>query len=520
MTLDSNRPPSAKLLPALDGFLDRLASRIQGVHLRSSTKTGHLPLEDGQAPSLKAPINHIPAEILAKIIHWAIGGPGSFADHDTRLEFLRLRRVSPIWRRTALTTPYLWRYLLVDTNKDFGKDPHRAMMKLKRLIPQWFGRAGVGAEVHLDLGGWMDASGRRSFDWEGVIWGPEERSYRLATVRFRGDIVAGSDVRVHRPMMSTLRNFSINADPKWGTPDYPLNLDAMFPSVESLTLQGETNFPPLVCLVNIRSLFLSHLTFDDHGFAMALRDLTRLEELIIHNSICTGEPNSLKVVNTSIERLVCPASTLLRWPAVKLSSLKFYKMVRNTVHRFDHVVDGRVQTLWDDGSDFFVPFVGDILSSFNSHNLTIDLTSIDIDLDNLVMFLQRCNKIQTLLMETLAPLFADETLAQEWRSKPNITNIISLQYVDPPRLFAAAMEPSQPSSPPTFSVISPQQSADEREATYLRCSEPTLTCTIDFSRLPQWKIDSMVQEELHIRSHDYEELIKEITPHRWYVPLP
>jgi hypothetical protein len=93
----------------------------------------------------------IPADILAKIIHWAIGGLGAFVDDTGREEFLRfrVRQVSTIWRKTSFSTPYLWHRLAVDT-----PDQHNlhGRLGLKTLVSRWFERGGKGAELHLKIG--------------------------------------------------------------------------------------------------------------------------------------------------------------------------------------------------------------------------------------------------------------------------------------------------------------------------------------------------------------------------------
>ncbi|KAH6907960.1 hypothetical protein BKA70DRAFT_347894 [Coprinopsis sp. MPI-PUGE-AT-0042] len=193
--LRSNDALPGHLSPVLDASVDNQTRRLQVRNEetfpllfefgRSTLEKDKILSQSDDPPSLSAAVRSIPAEILAKIIHWAIGGSGRFVDSDARHTFLHLRQVSTIWRRTAFSTPYLWRYLSVDTKKGLGRDPYLAMTALTRLIPQWFERAGREAEVHLDLGGWMEGDDYH-VDWFGAIWGGKERSYRLATNVFWG----------------------------------------------------------------------------------------------------------------------------------------------------------------------------------------------------------------------------------------------------------------------------------------------------------------------------------------------
>jgi hypothetical protein len=522
MSPDATRLPSLRsttslpehLLAALDVDLEDHAVAIQFCK-EAPGKIERLTLEREKSLSLEAPIRCVPAEILSKIIHWAIGGPGAFVNKNARQQFLCVRQVSALWRRTAFTTPHLWRYLSVDTRIGFGRSPSPVMMELKRMVPRWFRRAGQGAEVHLELHGLEDL-GESDALWGCVLWGAEESPYRLTTVRFKGSIVTLSEIGEHRPTMSDLRNLSIRPRDR---PGPLLNLDAIFPSIKSLSLVGATNLlhRNLVCHSSLRSLCLSQLILACRGFSNALQELPSLEELIMVNSTISEAKSFPVIVNTSIQKLVCPAATLLRWPPITLSGLRSYKMIHNSIRHFFYYVQETqfFESISERGTEHYLPFVGGILSNFNSHSLTVDLMSMDLNPERLFSFIRGCGQLQTLLLEDASPLLLDETHAREWRSEPNIKNVISRRYVDHLPLFAETptTRDASPSSPPSFSITAPHQTEYEREPAHFRCSDSSLNCTIDFTRLPQWHVDSLIQEAFDIRNHDFEDVMKEIESH-------
>ncbi|KAH6873526.1 hypothetical protein BKA70DRAFT_1035194, partial [Coprinopsis sp. MPI-PUGE-AT-0042] len=55
-----------------------------------------------------SPLRRTPPEIIAKIIAFSIHRTDGYVGPDNRKYFRGLRAVCQLWRRTALSTPYLW----------------------------------------------------------------------------------------------------------------------------------------------------------------------------------------------------------------------------------------------------------------------------------------------------------------------------------------------------------------------------------------------------------------------------
>ena len=96
-----------------------------------------------------APIDNLPAELIAQIIlHalfdsvMALGGVG-------RKDFTNYRLVCKHWRSTAFTTPELWKSLEINVSRDFGEDKEEAKARMSSTLDGWFGRKGEGVGLHL-----------------------------------------------------------------------------------------------------------------------------------------------------------------------------------------------------------------------------------------------------------------------------------------------------------------------------------------------------------------------------------
>ncbi|KAH6905631.1 hypothetical protein BKA70DRAFT_1503054 [Coprinopsis sp. MPI-PUGE-AT-0042] len=219
--LKVNDPLPDWLLTRLDTYLEHRAQRIQfcqdeAARLRREAESlehesRRLRFQSDIYAPLRNPMRRIPPEILAKIMHSVLGGPGCFVDQWGRVEFLHLRQVAKEWRRTAYSTPSLWRFLSIDL-EDFpglAAGPSVALVTLTRRLDWWFGHAGRNAEVHLDLGidryPWPE-----KVSWIGSMWGPNARRFQLVTVQLWGQLVLGPDVREEYPSMESLKNLSVS----------------------------------------------------------------------------------------------------------------------------------------------------------------------------------------------------------------------------------------------------------------------------------------------------------------------
>jgi hypothetical protein len=102
-----------------------------------------------------SPLRRTPPEIIATIMDLAIRPVGGYIGPQHRRIFQDLRSVCCLWRETAFSTPYLWRYIdLSPADFPFKQheipDPHQEEKFTQRLL-SWFSRGGLGARLMFDL---------------------------------------------------------------------------------------------------------------------------------------------------------------------------------------------------------------------------------------------------------------------------------------------------------------------------------------------------------------------------------
>ncbi|KAH6906218.1 hypothetical protein BKA70DRAFT_1289186 [Coprinopsis sp. MPI-PUGE-AT-0042] len=501
--LSSNDALPDQLIPMLNDHLPRrIDASDSDQPIEDDAELKQLQGEHDECSSLKAPIRHIPGEILASIIHWAIG---------ERETFLHLRQVSTLWRSTAFSTPLLWRYLRVELDTLNNISPN--ILLLARYIRHM-------AEVHLAFGGPLNP-GRQGFAWISTVWGLQQRTYRLTTALLWGNIFTG--VGDHHPKMPHIASLSIPSESASSFKGRSGNLDDRFIGLESLALKGSSSmFPHLqpVHHSNLRSLFLSRLHLERSDLVMTLKELPRLKELIIHSSVFMPAWDTIqKSVQPSIERLICTHTIFFHWPDIQLPSLKLFKLLRDNVDQVKQAEEELAHWAGIQDNSILDP-----LSFCNSEYLTLDLASSDIELENVIPFLQRIGPIETLLVDTAEPLLSDTALEQEWRRKSNVKTIVSRRFVSLPSSFTTTTLTlaTPPSTPPSFSLFSPTDSCETRSG-HLRCldsSNMTESVSIDFIRLPKWRIDSLCEDLLPIRNHEFGNLLEEIEAYAaWEVEM-
>ncbi|KAH6908919.1 hypothetical protein BKA70DRAFT_1479658 [Coprinopsis sp. MPI-PUGE-AT-0042] len=103
-------------------------------------------------------VRKLPPEIVAEIIKFSVATDWmDFCGQHLR----ELCTVSQLWRRTAMSTPSLWRSLSVDLKTlSTGRTREQARLLLARALNTWFARSGEGAEIDLTVYG--DLNTKRS----------------------------------------------------------------------------------------------------------------------------------------------------------------------------------------------------------------------------------------------------------------------------------------------------------------------------------------------------------------------
>ncbi|KAH6908927.1 hypothetical protein BKA70DRAFT_1222484 [Coprinopsis sp. MPI-PUGE-AT-0042] len=114
--------------------------------------------------STTSAVRRLPPEVIASIMAFATISPYGLTGKG-RVEFQNLRGVSRLWRRTAFSTPLLWRNLTV-TLKQFNRGDGSA--QFSRALDSWFSRGGKGADFTLAVGG--QARNRTAYPQDVLSW--------------------------------------------------------------------------------------------------------------------------------------------------------------------------------------------------------------------------------------------------------------------------------------------------------------------------------------------------------------
>jgi F-box-like len=126
-------------------------SRVQGRYVKWQSA---LDAKRKRYMSSIAVVRHIPPEVVAKFIKYAIEDPDGFIHEGERHIFAQLRAVCRLWRQTSLSTPSLWRRVGVNMGQALGlnSDTDTKSYVRQNLAP-WFLRAGKGAPLALYVQG-------------------------------------------------------------------------------------------------------------------------------------------------------------------------------------------------------------------------------------------------------------------------------------------------------------------------------------------------------------------------------
>jgi F-box-like len=457
----------------------------------------------------------VPAEIWAKIIHWAIGGPGAYLDRTRRRDFLRLRHVSRLWRTTAFSTPYLWRRLAIDS---VDRESPQARLRLKKVVPRWFEQGGRGAEVHLRIGG-LRAQEGRSVDWIDVIWPLDAQQYRLVTVLLWGDLILRLDSIPHdQPCTSSLRNLSLD----FGRHS-PFHMNIAFPGLESLVLCGLYFFPvftPIYHHPSLRSLLISDFTIQPLDFVRLFQALPMLEELVLYEDQFTenssdGDNPTLMMTNTSIRTLICNPCVLATWPnGIILSSIKVLKIIpcRDETYRYPPDSGDNYIPSHDDNLD--LSRAAGTVSRWSPRGLAVDLMSLEVESRGVIPFLSHIPPIQALIMKTLAPLLSADPEGREWRENPNVKVIICQQRSLVPPSFVVtpcqAEEHLLPSNSKSPCIFIPRNYGEGEDSYHLCQESAAASVSFNLTRLARGKLDALPGGNVPILNHGYERIVENI----------
>ncbi|KAH6908926.1 hypothetical protein BKA70DRAFT_1479675 [Coprinopsis sp. MPI-PUGE-AT-0042] len=172
----SNDPLPDELKPLLDeqlgmcdGYLDDAQRTILEVEdniraleetlhrLKEKRNDYHQRIEEFRATkaslhSCASVVRRVPAEIIAEIMQLAVNNGASESFGGERAVFLVLRCVSKLWRRTAFSTPSLWKHVSLALS-EFSGDHEDAKSRLFSALNNWFSCAGEKADLNLVVSG-------------------------------------------------------------------------------------------------------------------------------------------------------------------------------------------------------------------------------------------------------------------------------------------------------------------------------------------------------------------------------
>ncbi|KAH6896292.1 hypothetical protein BKA70DRAFT_757857 [Coprinopsis sp. MPI-PUGE-AT-0042] len=151
----SNIPLPDDLVPEWSRYLDDLSviitvvdekvAALESVVAIMKQHRAKLNNRKTQVTSFRSPIRYLPAEILGRILLYALELDVLPLNHAGRLQFLAFRSVCSLWRTTAFGTLNLWRALDVDvTHWD-----QSGSIAFTAAMTSWFSRAGPEAELRL-----------------------------------------------------------------------------------------------------------------------------------------------------------------------------------------------------------------------------------------------------------------------------------------------------------------------------------------------------------------------------------
>ncbi|KAH6881251.1 hypothetical protein BKA70DRAFT_1342049 [Coprinopsis sp. MPI-PUGE-AT-0042] len=491
----STNDPSESLPSHLENYPGDRARRIDRETERLHAEETRLSFQHTTYTGPAAPARDFPPEILANLMHWALGGPKHYLDDVERKRFLGLRQISRMWRRTAFSTPKLWRYLSVYLKHpaEILVENSQALQILRRRLDAWFQRAGAGAEVHLDLSDHVHpiSSG---VALASVILGLEERPYRLITVRLWKTIIDGTDLADLNARSPTVKNLSVRGGIK--------DMHIMFANLESLAVTSSTERWRLLHLAHhpcLRSLRLMGMSINvTQDFAEILHGVPMLEELILDNIFYPSKPSTLThppMPHLSLRRLVTASLVLSRWDTVTFPNLEFCQLIP-VDDNFAYVCDPDFSE-----SESLAP-TGKFLAECNPKSLTLDAIGLDIDAKNLFTLLSPMPSLKSLRLANPALLLSEK--GREWRERPSTTKVFCKAQSPIPQEFTQEPIPS-PSA--TLSIYTPNDGS-ERETSCSQLSEVTQRgrVSVNLISVPQWKMEETLRGEFPMRNHEYEEL--------------
>lgn len=149
--------------------LEKEIAWLNRVRRRAILRKTAVSAQRGRYETLIAPIRQVPPEILANIANMATSGGA-----DIRAMF-KFQLVCRLWQETCVSTPSLWRRLIVNASCSRMVRLIEPKPRLQQTLLFWFSRAGNGAALDLAV---KEASQQHLSDTLGLV-----SSLGLSTLR-------------------------------------------------------------------------------------------------------------------------------------------------------------------------------------------------------------------------------------------------------------------------------------------------------------------------------------------------
>ncbi|KAH6873502.1 hypothetical protein BKA70DRAFT_282952 [Coprinopsis sp. MPI-PUGE-AT-0042] len=434
----SNDPLPEKLRPSLTSFLGQLEQQISALdHQKTSVddrildrkarlaaltndidslcRVQHrIMMQRGQAQAKKTqyegtlpPLRRVPAEVVATILAFALQTPDGLLSLSERRRFRDYRRISKLWRATALSTPSLWRGVSIGF-EDFA-EPLRPWtiqsINIRQRFPQcltsWFSLAGKGSPLRLSV------SPIPGLQVAHILEFIRKSGFHVSSLALED-----GDNRGHFRQYMDLEVLSIepHSHPNVkeltiSLPEYPheidesaftLNLSRSFPNLSTFTVVDDSGIaiPINFAHQTLTHLYLSAISYSLRQASTLLENLPTLETL--HLCMCTGymDPDDEDVAITprSHDKLKMIAFT--HWAPVEwfrgltCPSVQFIQL------------DGNFGSYeqYNDGASRLCDFINNSLSA----DLLVDASDLE-QKDIIRKLLQSCPSIKVLEI----PCFSD-----------------------------------------------------------------------------------------------------------------
>jgi F-box-like len=263
-------------------------------------------------------IRRIPPEIIASVIAHSMESGLWWWDSARGQRLCTASSVSRFWRRTALSTPSLWRRLVVDVAKiSRRRKDQDALEILTRTLDTWFSRGGEGAGMDLSLYAMnMEPKTRHALAAGLIRWfNTSNVSFlSLHVDNFFSKLELKSLLGSNADCFRSMRTLTLQPSANWtyGSAPESINIEVALPNLRSLTLiacNGSFSLP-FFRHPSLTKLDLAEASYHSSIILSALRSLPNLEWLVLRCDIQLNREGA-PFTHNSLRRITGTASNTI-----------------------------------------------------------------------------------------------------------------------------------------------------------------------------------------------------------------